>query len=147
MRTISLIAVALFLVTMTACSKDSAKDVEPREQPAATQAKSAEEAEMTVERYCKYYNEANPLLMEKYWPKLKGKTYAEAKDDYIAYEKEGKALLATHGVTDNDLSSFFRSHFKDVDEYRAKDPAYKKYPEQQEAKMLLAKFAMEGMGE
>lgn len=125
----------------------SCSDQKSQEQPRA-KAEKKEKEEMTVEKYCAFYNDYDKLMMEKYWPKFKGKEYSEVKDLYDEYKKEEGAIYTKHNVEYNDLASFFRSNFSAVEKYRQNDPNYKSYPEKQKAKETLVGFAMKkGMGE
>ena len=135
MKKATLALVVLLSFVLISCGQDSSE----------TKSKKVEkkDEEITVEKYVNYYKEADALMMEKYWPKLKGKSYSEAKDLYEQYRKEEKALLEKYNIEDvTDLHSYFRSNFSKVREYRKNDPDYKKYPEKDEAKQQLAGYAM-----
>jgi len=119
-----IIFLSFFLVT---CGQDSS----------TTKRKKVERKydKITLEKYVNYYKEADALLMEKFWPKLKGKPYSEGKDIYGQYKKEEKALLKKHNIEKfSDLQRFARKNYKNIREYRQKDPGYKKYPEMSAAK-------------
>ena len=141
MKNAALAFIVLLSFVLVSCGQDSSE----------TKSKKVEkkDEEITVEKYVNYYKEADALMMEKYWPKLKGKSYSEAKDLYAQYKKENKALLEKYNVENvTDFHSFFRSNFSKVSEYRKNDPDYKKYPEMQAAKEQLAGYAMkEAAGE
>lgn len=97
--------------------------------------------ELTVEKYVNYYKEANILLMEKYWEQFKGKKYSEVKDIYFDYLEEEKALLGKYNIDSKlDLTAFFNLMMPDIEEYRANDPDYKRYPEYSEAKGTLVDY-------
>lgn len=141
MKKAALALIVLLSFVLVSCGQDSTE----------TKSKKAEkkDEEITVEKYVNFYKDADALMMEKYWPKFKGKSYSEVKDLYAQYKKEENALLEKHNVEDfSDLQKFFRRNFKKVSEYRKNDPDYKEYPEMQAAKEQLMDYAMkEGAGE
>ncbi len=141
MKKAALALMVLLSFLLVSCGQDSSE----------TKSKKVEkkDTEVTVEKYVNFYKDADALMMEKYWPKFKGKSYSEAKDLYEQYKKEENALLEKHNVEDfSDLQKFFRRNFKKVSEYRKNDPDYKEYPEMQAAKEQLMDYAMkEGAGE
>jgi hypothetical protein len=96
---------------------------------------------LTVEKYVNYYKEANALLMEKYWPQFKGNKYNKVKDTYFQYLEEDKALLKEYEIDSKlDLAAFYYMHMFDIEEYRANDPDYKRYPEYSEARRTLEDY-------
>ena len=141
MKKAALALIVLLSFVLVSCGQDSSE----------TKSKKAEkkDEEVTVEKYVNFYKEADALMMEKYWPKFKGKAYSDVKDLYAQYKKEEKALLEKHNIESfSDLYQYFRKNFKKVREYRENDPDYKKYPEKDEAKQQLANYAMKkGTGE
>ncbi len=147
MKKLILVFAVLFSFLLVSCGQNSSETTSK----SATTSKSPEkkDEEITVEKYVNFYKEADALLMEKYWPQFKGKSYSEAKDLYAQYKKEEKALFEKYNIENPlDLSSFFRSNFKDIEEYRKNDPDYTKYPEYDEARQQLAGYAMkEAAGE
>ncbi|MDA3838032.1 MAG: hypothetical protein PF574_03510 [Candidatus Delongbacteria bacterium] len=101
-----------------------------------------EKIELTTERYCMIIKEKKKLLMETYWDQFKGKNYEEVKDVYAQYLKEEKAIEQKYGIVKWDaLSSFFRTNFKEIEEYMANDPENIEYPERPDAKKTLINFA------
>lgn len=141
MKKAVLALVVLLSFVLVSCGQDSSE----------TKRKKVEKKydEVTVEKYVNFYKDADALMMEKYWPKFKGKEYSDVKDQYEQYKKEEKALLEKHNIEDfSDLQKFFRRNFKEVREYRENDPDYKEYPEMQAAKEQIIDYAMKkGAGE
>jgi hypothetical protein len=141
MKKLILVFAVLFSFLLVSCGQDNSETTSQ----SATTSKSPEkkDEEITVERYVNYYKEADALLMEKYWPQFKGKSYSEAKDLYAQYKKEAKALFEKHNIENpKDLYSFFRRNFKDIEEFRKNDPDYTKHPEYDEARLQLSDYAI-----
>jgi hypothetical protein len=135
MKKAALALIVIMSFVLVSCGQDSTE----------SKSKKADKKyeEVTVEKYVNFYKEADALMMEKYWPKLKGKAYDEGKDLYEQYKKEEKALLEKHSIEDfSDLQSFFRRNFKEVNEYRKNDSDYKEYPEMDEARKQFIDYAM-----
>lgn len=90
MKKAALALIVLLSFFLTSCGQESTE----------TKGKKAKQKyeEVTVEKYVNYYKEADALMMEKYWPKLKGKPYSEAKDLYAQYKKEDEALVEKYNI-------------------------------------------------
>lgn len=141
MKKIVVVVAVAFSLSLIACGQKEA-GVEKNEPTQKKESAKKKKDEVTVEKYVSFYKERDALLMEKYWPKFKGKSYEDVKDLYAKYLEEEKALSEKHGIADlGDLYRFFRKNFRQVREYRENDPEYKKYPEMQDAKATLVKFA------
>lgn len=133
MRITAVLVLILVSFLIVSCSQVSS---EPH-----VKQKEIRNGELTVEKYVNYYKEANILLMEKYWPQFKGKKHSEVKDIYFKYLEEDKSLLEKyHIVSKLDLAAFYYLHMFDIEEYRANDPDYKRYPEYSEARRTLEDY-------
>lgn len=130
------------MMATISCGQNQSKTESTEQKKEMAKAKP-EKAEMTVELYCKVSNEEKALLMEKYWDKFKGKTYEDVKDIYAQYQKEEDAIYEKHGIENKlDMSNFFRSNWKEIEEFQKNNPENKDYPEYQDAKKKMASFAM-----
>lgn len=140
MKIIFFITLAIFLISLSCGSPQETKD--DSKKPQKEEKAKKEKQELDVETYCKISNELRALLMEKYWQKFKGKTYEEAKDIYANYLEEEDAIFKKYGIENKlDLSSYFRIHFKEVEEFQANNPEHKDYEEYNDAKLKLISFA------
>jgi hypothetical protein len=150
MKNFQLLSLILALFVIVSCGEKNDSDQEEATPNDETQVaeqetvetEEAEEVEVTTELYCNVYKEINAIKMEKYWDKFKDKEYEEVKDVYEDYLKEEQTILEKYGLEGfGDLQSYFREHFKEIEEYRANDPEYVEYPNYQEVKFKLAEFA------
>lgn len=130
------------MMTTISCSQNQSESETTGQKEEKTEAK-AKKAEMTVELYCKVTNAEKALLMEKYWDKFKNKSYEEVKDVYEQYEKDENAIHEKYGIEESiKLMHFFRSNWKEIEEFQKDNPENKDYPEYQEAKEKMVSFAM-----
>ncbi len=133
--------VALMIATVS-CSQNQSKTESIEQKEEKLKAKP-EKAEMTVDLYCKVSNEEKALLMEKYWDKFKDKSYEEVKDVYEQYQKDEDAIYKKYGIEDPlIMNNFFRSNWKEIEEFQKDNPENKDYQEYQEAKEKLISLAM-----
>lgn len=104
--------------------------------------------DLTVELYSKIINEQRKLLMENYWEQFKEKEYNEVKDKYAEYKKEDDAIIVKYNL-ENELvlSSFFRSNYSKIEEYRKNDSDAKEYPEYNDAKNKMIDLSSAFMAE
>lgn len=142
-KTALLLAVFILSVILWSCGSDTPKKENSEEKVEATKNEKIDARSMTVELYSKIISAQRKLLMEKYWAEFKGKEYIEIKDLYSEYLKEEDAILEKYNIEDElVLSSFFRSHYSEVEAYRKSDSEIIVYPEYPEAKKLIGEFAM-----
>lgn len=136
------VTMAFFLLFFS-CG-DSSKEVTKAPEKIKKARKSKKKkSKITVEKYCSVNKELKALLMEKYWSKFKGKEYKEIKGIYNDYLNDEKKIYAKYDIKKPlRLSSFFRTHFKEVEAYNSKDPDYKKYEEYPKAKRHIISYAM-----
>jgi hypothetical protein len=112
-----------------------------------SRAKRVKKKKMTIEKYSKVNNETRKLLMEKYWPKFKGKKYNEVKDLFTQYKEEKKDIYSKYKIDKkSSLHYFFKRNFKEIYKYEAKDSEYKKYPEYSNAAKVVIDFTMKSYG-
>ena len=103
---------------------------------------------MSTETYAKIVNEQRALLVEKYWPILKGQQYDDVKDELESYLEEEKDIIEKHGFErDLDLSRYFRRNMKEVMAYQKTNPEYKEYPEYNAAKNHVVNLLMKRSNE
>lgn len=138
-----ILPLVLSLLLLASCgSKENPDKAETKKEVQTKKAQTPEEG-LTVEKYCKLTNETRTLLMEEYWEQFKGKPFAEVKDLYEQYQEDEEAIHKKYGIEDVlDISNYFRSHFKEIEEYRQNDPDFVEYPEYDDARRVLADFAM-----
>lgn len=98
---------------------------------------------MSIETYAKIVNEQRALLVEKYWPMLKGQQYTDVKNELESYLKEEKDIVEKYGFErDFDLSWYFRRNMKEVMAYQKTNPEYKEYPQYNAAKSHVVDLLM-----
>ncbi|MFW5658321.1 MAG: hypothetical protein ACOCYF_02630, partial [Bacteroidota bacterium] len=123
-----LVGTVAFMMTNISCSQNQSESEATGQKEEKTEAK-AKKAEMTVELYCKVTNAEKALLMEKYWDKFKNKSYEEVKDVYEQYEKDENAIHEKYGIEESiKLMHFFRSNWKEIEEFQKDNPENKDYP-------------------
>lgn len=137
-----LVAIAFLSAFLCSCGSDSQDAKTDDKKVEKSEAKKIGSSDLTVELYSKIINEQNDLLMGKYWDQFKGKDYQDVKDIYAAYKNEDDAIIVKYNLKDGlVLSSFFRSNFREVEDYRKNDPEAKEYPEYNDAKRKMIDLA------
>ena len=144
---------SLALLLMMASCGGSSTDNDAEKTTVKKEAAAKEEVEMTVEKAANLEFEKAKLLMENYWPQIKGKSYDEVKDVYAQYQKEREEILNRYGVStdgkgfdEQELIYFERDHRSELRKYRSEHPDldfYTLYPEFTDAVAQCFNFDME----
>ncbi|MCP3924445.1 MAG: hypothetical protein GY714_17875 [Desulfobacterales bacterium] len=130
MKKSTLLFVIILSFFVWSCGQSNEDKIKKSPKQTKSRVKKAKKEKMTLEKYSKIKNETRKLLMEKYWVMFKGKKYSDVKDLFSQYVKEEKDIYKEHEIDKpGSLVKYFRGHFKEIDEYKAKDPEYKNYPE------------------
>ncbi len=143
MKKITLLFAVMLSFTVFSCGQDSTVEKKDTTKKVRTAKSKKNKKKMTVERYCKIRGELRALLMEKYWPKLKGKKYSEVKDIFDEYLNDEKLIYARNNIVKpNNFNTFVRGNYAKIQEYSKTNPDYKEYKDFPAATRMTIDFTM-----